>query len=580
MASKKKATNKKATAVAAGLTAVAVATGVGVGVANLSEPTAIVEEQGDFAGAMSDLEQAVNNLVDKSDERGMTLPQSPGINDVTTGMGGMAPTKGTTRSVKVASGGSIAKGDYIKVCEEFTLLQDKSFATGGAKIVAVTSNSVGGIECEDRTVDMAVVLYTKSGNTYLRAAKFKPDGSITFSNNLLIESNTVLEYADMAFNHKSQQIIIAYNKGGDGWITRVQCEASTNQLSVTWQDKWNQGGDPKNICMAYDNFSGFACICSTVLPSGSTDESTRRAVVEEMYVDATGAMVSPTSCVLTAEEYPCLYGIDYITEETGGGWDIAYATNWYEDMMARKALGESPEELIDDDLAGFVVHVTYPTKREGVRGLAVLEHKRSLDLACTARSYIDTTAPGDSSTSTVAIDVGATLYEMKYAAMTDVVHSVAGSEKNFLFTETYSLQGEALKPVLFMRDMPQEVYDKPLENISYALLMKESAIGYTVDGEAYAQIHELQRAGSIYGPAIKVADVDDYAALVPVNADKAAFFYVDAAGAGHVVPLQKTRVVAKETDSMAAWAVGTALEAGEPGETIRADLNYWPDEKW
>lgn len=576
----KKTSKKSSTAVAAGLTAAAVAIGGGVGVyTTLSEPTAVVEEQGDFAGAMSDLERAVNDLVDKSDERGMTLPQSPGINDVTTGMGGMAPTKGTTRTVQVATGGDIAKGDYIKVCEEFSQLAGKDFATGGVEIVAITSNGVDGIYCEDRTDYLAAILYTKGGSTYLRVAKIGDNGGVTLSNNLVIVQGTELEIADMAFDHNGQQCFIVYNKDGDGWMSRVAYTAASNRVTLTWSDRWRQGGDPENICMAYDSFSDFACICSTVLPDGSQDESKRYAIVEEMHISATGAVISPTPCVLTAEAYPCLYGINYSTEPSGGGWDIAYTSNWYDDMMARKANGVEGDELTEDDVAAFVIHITYPSKKAGGRGLIVLEH--NVEMECHARNYVETVVAGYSSGSTVALDVGATTGELGYVAMTDVVHSVGLGEKNFLFIETYGLQKEGAKPVGYMRSRPEEIYEAPLENISYALMDKECAIGYTVAGTAYVQIHELQRSGAVYGPAIKVADaVTGYAGVVPVSGSMVVHIYVDQDGNGHIAPLQKTRVVDKEAETMAAWAVGTALEGGKAGETIRADLNYWPDEQW
>lgn len=579
MATKKKTTSKKAKAVAAVGTAVAVATGVGVGVTTLSEPPAIVEEQSDFAGAMSDLEQAVSNLVDKSDERGMTLPQSPGINDVTTGMGGMSPTKGTTRTVQVASGGEVAKGDYIKVCEELTALEGKSFASGVVRVVAVTSNGVDGIHCADRIAFLTAILYAKGGNTYLRIAKIGDTGSVTFSNNLVIVDGVELEAADMAFDHDGKQCFIVFAKDGDGWMSRVQCSPTENHISLTWSDRWRQGGDPQNICMAYDSFSDFACICSTVLPNGSTNEGERCAVLEEMWVGATGAVISPTPCVLTAETYPCLYGIDYSTAPTTGGWDIAYTANWYNDMMARMALGGENESIVEDDAKSFIIHITYPTGKAGGRGLVVVDH--DLEMVCHARSYVETVVAGYSSSSTTALDVAATTGELGYMAMTDVVHSVATEDQNFLFIETYGLQRDGVKPVGYMRTRPEEVYKAPLEDISYALMDKECAIGYTVDGAMYAQIHELQRSGSVFGPAIKVADaVKGYAGVVPVSGDMVACIYVDEAGAGRIVPMSKTRVVAKEMETMAAWSVGTALEDGKAGENIRADLNYWPDEKW
>lgn len=570
-------TKKQRTAVAAGLTAVALTTGIGVGVSNLSEPVA-VEEPGGFVDAMSDLEQAVNGLVDKSNERGMTLPQTPGINDVTTGMNGMAPTKGTTRTVQIASNGSVAKGDYLKVCEEFSLLGDQVFASDDVKIVAVTSNGVDGLNCADRTHFLVAILYTQGGNTCLRVAKFGGTSNEVFTNSLVIALGVELECADIAFDHSEQQCVIWYNKDGDGWMSRVEYIPESNQIDLTWSDRWKIGGDPENICVAYDSFSNFACVCSTVLPSGSSNESQRYAVLDEMYVSASGAVVDPTPYQLTPENCPCLYGIDYSTSPTAGGWDIAYATNWYYDLMARRANGDPDAEITEDDIKSFIIHISYPKAEDGGRGMITVDHNTEMEL--TARNYVETTAPGYSSGDTVAIDVGATIGELGYVAMTDVVHSVYLGSKNYLFIETYGVQKDGAKPVNYGRSRPDEVYSSKLQDISYAIMDRECAIGYIVDGAVYAQIHELQRAGSVFGPAIKVADVVGYAGIVPVSGDEVACIYVSANGDGHVVLLQKTRVVAKESETIAAWAVGTALESGEAGETIRADLNYWPDEQW
>lgn len=240
--------------------------------------------------------------------------------------------------------------------------------------------------------------------------------------------------------------------------------------------------------------------------------------------------------------------------------------------------GDPDAEITEDDIKSFIIHISYPKAKDGGRGLITVDHNMEMEL--TARNYVETTAPGYSSGDTVAIDVGATIGELGYVAMTDVVHSVYLGSKNYLFIETYGVQKDGAKPVNYGRSRPDEVYSSKLQDISYAIMDRECAIGYIVDGAVYAQIHELQRAGSVFGPAIKVADVEGYAGIVPVSGDEVACIYVSANGDGHVVLLQKTRVVAKESETIAAWAVGTALESGEAGETIRADLNYWPDEQW
>ncbi len=583
---------KTAAAVVAGAMTVTALT-----VANVSEPApgpepagnGIVEEytragDGTFAGSMTALEKAVKGLVDKSDERGMTLPQSPGINDVTTGMDGMAPTKGTTRTVQVASNGAVAKGDYLKVCEEFTPLTDRQVtfaygAYGGVKIVALASNGKDGINCECRLAQMAAVLYTQNGSTYLRMMRFEPDGSVLTGNRVTIASGVELERADMAMDHTYGDCIIAYNKDGDGWISYVEVTDRTLcKAALSWSDRWRQGGDPQNICMAYDNFTDIACVCSTVLPEGVTDEAQRYAVLDEMGVSTAGALVDDTPCALTSEAFPCLYGIDYSTAPTAGGWDVSYAAGWYYDMMARKEADGSWETLTDEDVAGFILLISYPKAEGNGRGLIVVDHNGNAD--CIVRNYIDTTAPGYSSGSTVAIDMAATNSDMGYVAMTDVVHSLHLGADNYLCIETYGIQKAGSKPVCYMRSKPEEVYKSSLDNISYAQLTRACAIGYTVDGALYAQIMEVQRAGEVFGPAVKVADVKGYAGIVPVSTDMAACIYVDSGGIGRIVPIQATRVVTKESDRFAPWAVGTALNGGEAGTTIRADLNYWPDEQW
>lgn len=566
MSEKKTSSNGKKAAVAVAGIVTAGAVLFGAGDAPPSD--------GDFAGSMTSLEQAVDNLVDKSEERGMALPQSPGINDVTAGMDGMAPTRGTTRAVKVSSGGDIAKGDYIKVCEEVAPGEAVTFAEGEMRIVATASNGQDGIDCEDRTEYLVSVLFTLGGNTYLRVVEFEDDGSMAMSNTLTIAQGVELGYtdADMAMDHHSGRCVVVYNKGGDGWISQVQYTAASQSIELTWSTQWRQGGDPKNICLAYDTFSGFACVCSTV----ADDEGGRYAELAEMAVLEGGVVMAPALYPLTAENCPSLYGIDYSTGiNVGGGWDISYATNWYYDMMARRANGEADAELTDNDVAGFVVLISYPKAEAGGRGLITVDHDAELN--CRARNYVEHTAAGYSSADTVAIDMEATRGELGYVAMTDVVHSVYLGEAHYLFIETYGVQKAGSKPVCYMRGRPEEVYASPLENISYALMAKEAAIGYVVDGAAYVQILEVQRAGSVFGPAVQVAEAMGYAGVVPVSGNMAAYIYADAAG-GYIVPITKIRVVAKE--AMAAWATGTALEDGTAGESIRADLNYWPDEQW
>lgn len=566
MSTSKTSGKGKKTAVAAA--AVAIAGAVALSGTGDTQPS-----EGSFAGSMVAIEQAVDNLLEKSDERGMTLPQSPGINDVTAGMDGMAPTSGTTRMVSVSSGGDIAKGDYIKVCEETVPGEGAAFAEDGVQIVATASNGKDGVNCEERTEYLAAILYTQDGNTYLRMVEFGEEGTLDMSNVLTIAQGTELEYADMAIDHHNGQCVIAYNEDGDGWVSRVQYTAASHSVALTWSAQWRQGGDPQNICLAYDTFSSFACVCATVLPDGGGE---RYAELAEMAVFADGVVPGPEAYPLTVENCPSLYGINYSTAPTPGGWDISYATNWYYDMMARRASGAPGEDLTDDDVAGFVLLISYPKATAGGRGLITVDH--DVELECHARNYVEHTAAGYSSGDTVAIDVGVTAGEIGYVAMTDVVHSVYLGDAHYLFVETYGVQKAGSKPVCYMRGRPEEVYENPLEHISYALMSKECAIGYTVDGTAYVQILELQRAGAVFGPAVPVTEAEGYVSVVPVSGNTVACIYVDADGAGRVMPLSKTRVVAKE--AVAAFATGTALEGGAAGETIRADLNYWPDEEW
>lgn len=555
---------KKAAAAAAGvLLASALTVGTVSGPANTAG-------EGGFAQQMIAIEEAVDNLVDKSVERGMDIEApsesyTPGINGVIDGLDGMAPTNGTTRQVKVSKEGSLYRGDRVRVCQEFTAADQLRFAMGDVKILA-TAQSNG-----SQTSRIAI-LFTQNGQTKLKTVDLGATGSMNMGNTLVILEDEALTSASMVMV-QNLRCYIAYNRDGDGVLTAVECRE--NRLNVLmWTDLWMDGGDPENICLAVDPYYDEAALCCTRLPQGATQDSAREAVLLDMSLpmwDSTGIEDLGAEIVLTAEAQPALYGIDYSKDAYAKGWDMEYVHYWY---------NEPGNEVCCNSL-----FITYPTTDEYRRGIIHIRRDRAVvdqeapmgpslvegyqmsqvygSLPC-----VDMERVGDPSTRDM---VGVVMIHAGTKQSEEDGNSATKSRVNLEF---YTVTRDEDKPFLLWWLQTESWYNTNVSNVSVGQL-KDGLIyvSFARGNTVYTSLVEMRGLDCVRGPIVNVGSFGTFVKVETVAANRAALIYDTAAGDGYIRILMADRVVA-ETDGY--HFDGTLLEGGSTGATIRADMTYWP----
>ncbi len=566
-----------AAAVAGAMTVAALAiTGGGDPAPNIDPVPIAVEspqEESTFAGSMTAIEEAVNGLVDKSVERGMDIPArtenyTPGINGVVRGLDGMAPTSGTTMEVRVSKEGSLSRGDHLRVCKEFTTGATIRFAKGGVKVIAAVSNMTD-VETPDVENNIAI-LFSQSGDTKLKTIQYNKEAAEWhMGNTVTILTGVELTAADMAMG-STGECLIAYNRDGDGIITLVECNPRTRVNTLGWTDIWMDGGDPENICMAYDPAFHMMTICCTRLPEGSTADADRYAVLVDMHPDSYALRLQSGEVPLTPEAQPGLYGIQYDTDAFAQGWDIEFAGNWYYDRLAK-----DPDAPVPYD---YVLFVTYPHPDGDQRGIIVAEN--SMGGQSKVKTYVNSPVIGSVPTVAMKEIHTGTVYD--HLSTVALVHGVTrldkdNQPKSRVAVELYATLKKESKPVSLLWREGRRKYNTNISRICVGNVGPGTAyIGYANGNTMYGMLVEFRAegTGSVMGPEINVGTFQEFATICPVDEERAAYIY-QSSGDGYVRLLTAQRVVAETTVDQ---ADGTALESGRTGETIQADMTYWPSD--
>lgn len=591
---------KVAAATAGAMTAAAIAVASVGGLSPTIDQAPIVEEdtrgESTFAGSMNAIEEAVNDLVEKSIERGMDIAApskgyTPGINGVITGMDGMAPTSGTTRYMKVSKEGSLCAGDSLKVCKEFSVYGDMRFATGGVKIIATASEVNKGYGPWIQSLPTVIaILYTQNGNTMFKTAHIRGD-KISLGTTVTVIEGEALTAAAMEIDGYGN-CYIAYNRDGDGLITKVKCDTNKRVNTVSFTEIWMDGGDPENICMAtMDGYSptNSITICCTRLPETSIEDADRYATLVDM-TDDNGAVTLRPEVPLTPEAQPVLKYIDYSVDSYAQGWDIAVAGDyWLDSLTTRVKPTSAYPDKQDGDVDGnmtykdgyppYALLITYPTTTEDKRGLISVE--RSIDGVLNVRYCALSPVWGSvPSANMVSMDTGPSLGQVAITAMGHGVTrlTTANVPKSFFALEVYAMSRAESQPVQMVAEATDAKFSTGISRACVGPLRKGSmTFGFAYENAMFAGIADIRPGFSriVMGPLVNVGTFAEYAMLMPVDETYAAYIFQTAAGDGYIRLIRADEVVAETT---ADKADGTALQAGNTGAVIRADIVYSPPE--
>ncbi len=257
-----------------------------------------------------DLVDSTQALYVKSEDRGMTLPEGPGIRDVRDGMYDMAPTQGRDMELVISEDGAIEAGDDLTLCHQYKQDGEPLMLLDNAALLAVDTAKYEGttyaaVVCTRVVEDVPV--------TYLGVVELgetpKMGGIIPLAEGALPEADVaIIPYTGMA--------VAVYAKDGVAWARCAQIGPGATLESKSYSDL--VAGDPVNLTVAADEFVCFAFSCVRTVDGVPTI-----SVVQglQQYPDTTIGYSEPID--LTADHFPALKNLTFDPAQAPAKWDLA-----------------------------------------------------------------------------------------------------------------------------------------------------------------------------------------------------------------------------------------------------------------
>ncbi len=260
----------------------------------------------DSAQELVDSTQA---LYVKSEDRGMVLPESPGIRDVRDGMYDMAPTQGRDMELVISEEGTIEAGDDLTLCHQYKQDGDPLMLLDNATLLAVDTAKYKG------TTYAAVVcthVVDEVPFTYLGVVEL---GETPKMGGIIPLAEGALPEADVAIIPFSGLVVAVYAKDGIAWAECAQIGDGATLESKGYSDLVT--GDPVNLNVAADEFVCFAVSCVRTV-EGVPTISVVQGLQE--YPDTTIGYSEPID--LTADHFPALKDLSFDPAQAPAKWDL------------------------------------------------------------------------------------------------------------------------------------------------------------------------------------------------------------------------------------------------------------------
>lgn len=525
------------------------------------------QESTGYSQSVLELQEAVAELTDTARDRGMTLPDSPGINDIVEGLDGMAPSKGEDwNAIRVCGSEAVSTGDPVRVSAAFYGNYEgtkRTYTTHTAANVLCAAS-----EAEDRTnsgwdettvrheADIDAIVYTSGGNTYVAARRLTRTGKTTMPFLQLCTGEATC--ADAVMDYQGD-LLVAYELGGQGLVTYATVDSAGIAKKVTCT--WAAGGDPANIKICYDHFYARAAICCTRLDA----QGNRCGALVDLDVTPTAIALTGAEAPLTEAACPALAGLSI--DAAADGWDICYAASAYrhgqydDDPAATRGW--------DDELS--VALVTCP--RSG-GGQAVIWCERDKHTTSQVKGYTLSGQRGSSG--------GAAMEDIltgQEISTTMLAQAMTNGTEHYIGVELYWLRAsDSATECIYRGRIPgsealgaaSQVRICGCAWLGSATLYDwaMAAVSWVADNTLYAATVQLTPALEvIVGPAVKVMDLGAgcYGTVAEGYPGSPRVIWQDSAGACN---MQITGLTYAASPADAEHADGVALSGGAPGETI------------
>ncbi len=518
-------TKQKAAALAAGAVVTAA-----VGAASLPD-------------SAQDLADATTALYAKSEDRGMALPDKPGLWDVITGLDGMVPTAGTEMSLKVSQAGDVKAGDALTLCHQLT-------AGAAAELVDGTLLAVDTATYEGTTYAAVVFNREVDGEPYafLGAVELGSDGTATMGDVVILTAEALSE-ADVAILPATGQAVAVYPKDGRALAAGAQIGVGAT-LTDLGRCEVVESGSPYNLRIAATS-AVFAVSCVRTV----ADVPTLSVVMGCQRLPETGLGYTP-AVDMTADAFPVLEGCVFDPASAPERWDLAVSGDGRE--MTAENIGDK-----------LVVYLSCP-KADG-KGQYVVPVRMAADTWLAPTGYTDQGVDWAVSGPT-AVNAG---WGDRSLSTVVTVNRCDKPGAVWATMELYCLDTEESIPQsnTYCITEPQTVQD--VTEVGGAL-GTPGAVSMAADGKLYVTPCEL--GGDATGPTVTAAE--DIVRGTVITSEGNTVWCVTQGGDGWIrlLPLTAERVVRKA--SPGDTVDGTVIQGGKPGELCRASIWRPPDDDY
>lgn len=499
-----------------------------------------------------ELVDATQSLYAKSEDRGITLPEDPGIRDVRNGMYDMAPTQGRDMELTVSAEGPIETGDNLTLCHQFKKSGGSTMFLDNATLLAVDTAYYTDTETKEVTTYAAIVftrVVDEGPYTYMGVMEL---GETPTLGGMIILAEGALPEADVTILPAYGLAVATYTNFGVSWAKCAQigpgatlenagrCEVAT--------------GDPVNLNVDSDEMVNLVFSCVRTV-DGKSVISVVHGVPQTKENLTTLVLSEPID--LTADRFPALKNLTFDPAQAPEQWDLAITADF-------SAISEEPETITEATafLYDGTAYLSCP-KADG-KGQNVIILRTGEELLHPV-SLTERTFDGEVSGVTAV-----TAYPGNTGVVATINHDPRDGS-SWATLQSYNLADTYDYPHGRHEASTGSVIAQSITDVGFAIGTSPWPSMMVADGTLYLTAHEMFRHDR--GPTQAVAENVARGTVMITGDDTVWCVTQSTDGALWLTPYKAEKVVRKAYEG--STVDGTAIQGGEPGETCKASI--WRD---